>query len=141
MATYSLADLIPEPHIFKDQDGTAYAVPTGEMLSTLELKQIAQLERDLPEALATWKSKPDLQESVLYLDKLVNDYFGALVREMKPERIEHIPINQKVDFIRWWQTEEGAKAPPAPPAPARANRQTRRRASRGSSTPDTTPSL
>ena len=141
MAIYSLADLIPEPHTFKDQDGTSYDVPTGEMFSTSELKQLAQLERDMPEALATWKSTPDLQEGVLHLDSLVNDFFGMLVREMPRERIEQIPINQKVGFIQWWQTQEGAKAPPAPPAAAWANRQNRRRLSRGSSTPDTTPSL
>lgn len=138
MANYSLADLIPEPHRFTDTDGAVYDVPTAEMFSTANLKRIAQMERELPEVLGTWRQAPDLQEGVIRLDQLVNDFFQTLVPDMPVERVEAIGINQKVHFIQWWQKEEGAKAPPIPPAAA-GQRLIRGRRSPASSTPVTTP--
>lgn len=137
MATYSLMDIIPEPHRFKDADETVYDVPTGAMFSTQQLKKLEQLEHDLPEALAAWHRGEAPGPTVMRLDQVLNDFFSLLVPKMPAPRIEELSIEHKIHFIGWWQAEEQKKAPP--PGEAQADqRPSRGRRSPASSSPATT---
>jgi hypothetical protein len=110
MAQYTLLDLTPQGHSFRDTDGLTYDVPTARMFGTLQFGRLHHLQAELPAALAEIREVGDDEErmipAVQRLDQVVNEFFRMLAPKMPPDRVYEIPLQDKIGFIEWWQREE-----------------------------------
>lgn len=109
MGQFSLLDIKPKPHTFRDQDGQIYEVPTARMFGTNAFGQLTRLQAQLPEVLSELRQADDDDArlpAVTLLDQTVNDFFRMLVPEMPPDRVFSLGLHDKLQFIQWWQKEE-----------------------------------
>jgi hypothetical protein len=121
MASFSLLDIKPKPHTFRDQDGAVYEVPTARMFGTNAFGSLTRLQAQLPEAMAELeaaKNDDDALPAVTLLDQTVNDFFHMLVPTMPLDRVYELSLYDKLRFIQWWEKEERRQAVPVGEAQA-----------------------
>lgn len=109
MGQFSLLDIKPKPHTFRDQDGQIYEVPTARMFGTSAFGSLTRLQEQLPQALAELKQSKDEDAALpalTLLDQTVNDFFRMLVPEMPLDRVFSLGLYDKLAFIQWWQQQE-----------------------------------
>lgn len=123
MGQFSLLDITPKPHTFRDQDGQIYEVPTARMFGTNAFGQLTRLQAQLPEALSELQaadSDAAQLPAITLLDQTVNDFFHMLVPGMPLDRVYELGLYDKLQFIQWWEKEERKGQPPV--GEARAGR-------------------
>ena len=121
MPQFSLLDIKPKPHTFRDQDGQIYEVPTARMFGTNAFGSLTRLQAQLPEALAelTEAEDDDAQLPALaLLDQTVNEFFHMLVPSMPLDRVYELGLHDKLAFIGWWQQQEQRTGAPVGEAQA-----------------------
>lgn len=121
MGQFSLLDIKPTPHTFRDQDGQIYEVPTARMFGTNAFGQLTRLQAQLPEVLAELKqaeSDDARLPAVTLLDQTVNDFFRMLIPEMPLDRVFSLGLYDKLQFIQWWQQQEARTTAPVGEAQA-----------------------
>ena len=110
MAEFSLLNLLPAGHTFRDAEGTVFDVMTARLFGTLQFGRLVYLESELPAAMQDIRAaKGDdtlMIPAVQRLDQVVNEFFQMLVPRMPLDRVYEIPLQDKTSFIEWWQQEE-----------------------------------
>lgn len=121
MGQFSLLDIKPKPHTFRDQDGQVYEVPTARMFGTNAFGRLTWLQEQLPSVLQELKaasSEDATLPAITLLDQTVNEFFRMLVPDMPPDRVFSLGLHDKLQFIQWWQKEERRAAAPVGEAQA-----------------------
>lgn len=117
MGQFSLLDIKPKPHTFRDQDGSVYEVPTARMFGTNAFGRLTWLQEQLPSVLQELKAADNeaaTLPAVTLLDQTVNEFFRMLVPSMPPDRVFELGLYDKLQFIQWWQKQEQRTAAPVP---------------------------
>lgn len=115
MSQFSLLDIKPTPHTFRDQGGEVYDVPTARMFGTNAFGRMTWLQEQLPAALAELQGSDGdqtLLPAVTQLDQVVNEFFHLLVPAMPLDRVYELGLYDKLQFIQWWQQQERKTAAP-----------------------------
>jgi hypothetical protein len=123
MGQFSLLDIKPKPHTFRDQDGAIYEVPTARMFGTNAFGRLTWLQEQLPNVLAELKaaeSEDATLPAITLLDQTVNEFFRMLVPDMPPDRVFSLGLHDKLQFIQWWQKQEQKASPQVAPGEATA---------------------
>jgi len=112
MASFGLADLIPEPLTFADNaeggDGTIYDVKVGSLLSNQDIADLIRLEKESAASLG----KGDAAAT----DAMLNRIIAIIIPGMPAERVASIPIGLKSRLLEWWRNAQ----PEPPPKPTAA---------------------
>lgn len=113
MPQFSLLDLKPEGHTFRDTTGEIYQVPTARLFGTDAYGRLTWLQTNLPAALKELADAPDgeTMAAVTQVDQVVNQFFQMLVPDMPEPRVHQLALADKLGFINWWQQEEQKAAP------------------------------
>ena len=114
MSQFSLLDIKPTPHTFRDQGGEIYEVPTARMFGTNAFGSLTRLQAQLPQALKELQAAADdaaALPALTLLDQTVNDFFRMLVPQMPLDRVYELGLYDKLAFIQWWQQQDQQALP------------------------------
>lgn len=136
MATFNLADLVPQSLTFRDIDGQTYEAKTAELFGPVEYAKLMRLRADMLisfNALQAVQSDPAKEEELATeVERLADTLFGMIVPDFPVERRAKVAFGHKFRFLNWWK-EQQQQAAPAGEAQAGSAKATRGRRSPASS--------
>lgn len=134
-ATFSLADLIPEPLTFVDLDGQRYDARTAEMFGATDYARYERMQREAKQAFATLQSaNGDRETAAAALEQITDDLMTMIVPTLARDRVRAIAFGHKFRFLQWWQ-EQQPKAEAIPGEVVAGQKSTRARRSPASAAP------
>lgn len=125
---FSLADLIPEPLIFTDTDGTRYEVLRADELSPIAIARQGRIKSRFDQLMQLMQQGQieSEEQAAAALEQTINQLVSMVMPSMAESRVAAIPFKHRMAFITWWKDQN---RPPAGEVKADqpARRQNRKR--------------